>query len=502
MSQQTSLTQSVSGSELDRKQPDERGQMRTEKDSLGELQVPAAAYYGVQTARAVANFPISGLKPHPAFVRATVQIKKAAAIVNARLDELPPEKADAIVAAADEILNGKLIDQFVVDVFQAGAGTSHNMNTNEVLANRAIEIIASKTGGEAKRGDYKEINPNDHVNMAQSTNDVIPTAIRLAALELCEAFYPVLDRLQQAFGEKAREFDGVIKSGRTHLQDAVPIRLGQEFAAYAVSTGKHRERLRAAAEELKELGIGGTAAGSGLNAHLQYREEMAKQLSEQTNLDLKPTKNTFETMQSMAPFVGVSGALRNLAIDMTRIANDLRLLASGPRTGFAEIELPPVQPGSSIMPGKVNPVLAEMLNMVCYHVIGNDTTVAMAAQAGQLELNVMMPVIAHDLLEALTVFRNALDAFAEKCVRGITADEERCGEYAEKSLSLITALNPHVGYARAAEIAKEMLRSKRGAREVTRELGLMDDEKLDRVLDLRSMTGPPIYTGEGQLKES
>ncbi|MBA3439945.1 MAG: aspartate ammonia-lyase, partial [Pyrinomonadaceae bacterium] len=247
---------------------------------------------------------------------------------------------------------------------------------------------------------------------------------------------------------------------------------------------------------------GGTAAGSGLNAHPQYREEMVKQLSEQTNLDLKPTKNTFETMQSMAPFVEVSGALRSLAIDMTRIANDLRLLASGPRTGFAEIELPPVQPGSSIMPGKVNPVLAEMLNMVCYHVIGNDTTVAMAAQAGQLELNVMMPVIAHDLLEALTVFRNALDAFAEKCVRGITADEERCGEYAEKSLSLITALNPHVGYARAAEIAKEMLRSKRGAREVTRELGLMDDEKLDRVLDLRSMTGPPIYTGEGQLKES
>ena len=499
MSQQTSLSQPVSEASLDERQRDERGHMRTEKDSLGELQVPAEAYYGVQTARAVANFPISGLKPHPAFVRATVQIKKAAAIVNARLGQLPQEKAEGIVAAADEILAGKLADQFVVDVFQAGAGTSHNMNTNEVIANRAIEIIAGKTGQEAhtvQRGNYKEINPNDHVNMAQSTNDVIPTAIRLAALELCEAFYPVLDRLQQAFAEKAREFDGIIKSGRTHLQDAVPIRLGQEFAAYAVSVGKHRERLRAAAEELKELGIGGTAAGSGLNAHLQYREEMARQLSEQTGLDLKPTKNTFETMQSMAPFVGVSGALRNLALDMTRIANDLRLLASGPRTGLAEIELPPVQPGSSIMPGKVNPVLAEMLNMVCYHVIGNDTTVAMASQAGQLELNVMMPVIAHDLLEALTVFRNALDAFAEKCVRGITADEERCREYAEKSLSLITALNPHVGYARAAEIAKEMLRSKRGAREVTRELGLMDDEKLDRVLDLQSMTGPPIYTGE------
>ncbi|HVG38522.1 MAG TPA: aspartate ammonia-lyase [Pyrinomonadaceae bacterium] len=469
--------------------------MRTEKDSLGELQVPASAYYGVQTARAVANFPISGLRPNPAFVRATVQIKKAAAIVNARLGELPQEKADAIVAAADEVLNGNLSDQFVVDVFQAGAGTSHNMNTNEVLANRAIEIIARKENREAVRGDYKQINPNDHVNMAQSTNDVIPTAIRLAALQLCEEFYPVLERLQEAFAAKAHEFDGIIKSGRTHLQDAVPIRLGQEFAAYAVSVGKHRRRLHAAAEELKELGIGGTAAGSELNAHPRYREEMARQLSTQTGLQLTPTKNTFEAMQSMAPFVGVSGALRNLALDMTRIANDLRLLASGPRTGLAEIELPPVQPGSSIMPGKVNPVLAEMLNMVCYHVIGNDTTVAMASQAGQLELNVMMPIIAHDLLEALTVLRNALDAFAVKCVRGITADAERCREYAEKSLSLITALNPHVGYLRAAEIAKEMLKTKRGAREVTRELGLMDDTQLDEVLDLEDMTGPQIHTG-------
>lgn len=469
---------------------------RIEKDSLGELQVPANAYYGVQTARAVANFPISGLKPNPAFVRAMVQIKKAAAIVNAELGLLDKEKSEAIIAAADEILSGKMMDQFVVDVFQAGAGTSHNMNTNEVLANRAIEIIAAKNGTEAKRGDYKIINPNDHVNMAQSTNDTIPTAIRLAALELCEAFYPVLDKLQKAFADKAREFDRVIKSGRTHLQDAVPIRLGQEFAAYAVSTGKHKKRLQRAAEELKELGIGGTAAGSELNAHPKYRVEMAKQLSAQTNLNLHPTKNTFEAMQSMAVFVGVSNALRNLALDMTRIANDLRLLASGPRTGFAEIELPPVQPGSSIMPGKVNPVLAEMLNMVCYHVIGNDATVAMASQAGQLELNVMMPIIAHDLLEALFVFRNALDAFAEKCIKGITADAELCRRYAEKSLSLITALNPHVGYARAADIAKEMLKSKRSAREVTKELGLMSEDELNKVLDLESMTGPEIYTGE------
>jgi fumarate hydratase, class II len=473
--------------------------LRTEKDSLGELLVPANAYYGVQTARAVANFPISGLKAHPAFIRATVQIKKAAAIVNANLGELPSDKSEAIVKAADEILEGKLLDQFVVDVFQAGAGTSHNMNTNEVIANRAIEILSEKQGKSAARGDYKLISPNDHVNMAQSTNDVIPTAIRLATLELCEKFYPVLDNLQRAFAEKAREFDSITKSGRTHLQDAVPIRLGQEFAAYAVCIGKHRKRLKLAAEELKELGIGGTAAGSGLNAHTEYAERMAKQLSSQTGLKLWATKNKFETMQSMAAFAAVSGALRNLALDMTRIANDLRLLASGPRTGLAEIELPAVQPGSSIMPGKVNPVLAEMMNMVCYHVIGNDTTVALASQAGQLELNVMMPIIAHDLLEALTVFGNALSAFSEKCVRGITADRERCLEYAERSLSLITALNPHVGYLRAAEIAKEMLKSKKGAREVTGELGLMTEEQLDAVLNLDQMTGPAIYTGEDEI---
>jgi len=469
---------------------------RVEKDSLGELQVPANAYYGVQTARAVANFPISGLKPHPSFVRAVVQIKKAAAIVHRELGMLPQEKSESIVAAADEILNGALMNEFVVDPFQAGAGTSHHMNVNEVLANRAIEIMAAKTGAEARRGDYKTINPNDDVNMAQSTNDVIPTAIRLAALELCEKFYPVLDNLQNALGDKAREFDSIIKSGRTHLQDAVPIRLGQEFAAYALCIGKHHKRLRDAAEELKELGLGGTAAGSGLNAHADYAEQVAAQLSTQTNLDLTSAPNKFEAMQSMAPFVLVSSALRNLALDMTRISNDFRLLASGPRTGLAEIELPAVQPGSSIMPGKVNPVLAEMMNMVCFHIIGNDTTVALASQAGQLELNVMMPVIAHDLLEALTVFRNALDAFAEKCVRGITADPEVCLHYAENSLSLITALNPHVGYARAADIAKEMLKSKRGAREVTRELGLMDDAKLDEVLALKEMTGGKIYTAK------
>lgn len=478
-------------------QPATQQQTRIEKDSLGELEVPANAYYGVQTARAVANFPISNLKPNPAFVRAVVQIKKAAAVVHKDLGLLDAEKADAIIRAADEVLSGELINEFVVDPFQAGAGTSHHMNVNEVLANRAIELIAEKKGIEAKRGDYKIVNPNDDVNMAQSTNDVIPTAIRLAALELCKEFYPVLDNLQKSFAAKATEFNHIIKSGRTHLQDAVPIRLGQEFSAYAVTVAKHKKRLQQAADELTELGLGGTAAGSGLNAHENYSNQVARELSNQTGFELSSSPNKFEAMQSMAVFVAVSNALRNLALDMTRIANDLRLLASGPRTGFAEIELPAVQPGSSIMPGKVNPVLAEMLNMTCYHVIGNDTCVAMCSQAGQLELNVMMPILAHNLLESLTVFRNALDAFATKCVVGITADEQVCNAYAEKSLSLITALNPHVGYAKAAEIAKEMLKTKRGAREVTKELGLMDDAKLTEVLDLKSMTGSEkLYTGE------
>jgi aspartate ammonia-lyase len=461
--------------------------VRIEKDSLGERSIPADAYYGVQTHRALENFPISGLRPKPAYVEATVHIKKAAAKVNKSLGLLDQKKADAIIAAADEILSGKLREWFVVDVYQAGAGTSHNMNVNEVIANRAIELL----GG--KKGDYTVVNPNDHVNMAQSTNDVCPTAIRIASVRLSEELLPSLTRLEKAFAVKAKEFDDIIKSGRTHLQDAVPIRLGQEFGAYALNIRKHRERVEKAADSNKELGIGGTAAGTGLNAHPKYRPMMVKELSQELKIAFRMADDYFEAMQSLRPFIELSGALRNLAQDLIRIANDLRLLSSGPKTGLAEISLPAVQPGSSIMPGKVNPVMAEMLNMVCFQVIGCDLTVLLSAQAGQMELNVMMPVVAFNLLHELEILRTAVDAFVKFCVEGISANGERCKEYAEGSMSIVTVLNPHIGYAKAAEIAKEYLSSGKSIKEIVLEKGLMSKEKLEEVFNLRGMTEPGIH---------
>jgi aspartate ammonia-lyase len=460
---------------------------RIEKDSLGERHLPTGAYYGVQTHRAVENFPISGLSPKPAYVDATVHIKKAAAKVNKNLGLLDPSKADAIVRAADEILSGKLREWFVVDVYQAGAGTSHNMNTNEVIANRAIELL----GG--SKGDYSIVHPNDHVNMAQSTNDVCPTAIRIAALMMVKQLLPELDNLQKAFSRKAREFDGIVKSGRTHLQDAVPVRLGQEFGGYATNIAKHKERITAAAESCKELGIGGTAAGTGLNAHPKYRELMIRELSSQLSLNFRMSDDYFEAMQSLRPFADLSGAIRNLAQDLIRIANDLRLLSSGPKTGLAELVLPPVQPGSSIMPGKVNPVMAEMLNMVCFQVMGCDTTVVYAAQAGQLELNVMMPVVAFNLLHEIEILKNAINVFVKFCVEGITANKDRCQGYAEGSMSIVTVLNPHIGYAKAAEIAKEYLASGKSIKEIVLEKKLMTKEKLDEVFNLYGMTEPGIH---------
>jgi len=455
---------------------------RIEKDSLGELKVPADAYYGVQTQRAVENFPISGLKPHPDWVKATVLVKKAAAIVNNKLNLLDKKKADAIVKACDEVLNGKFVDQFVVDVYQAGAGTSHNMNANEVLTNRAIEIL----GG--KRGDYSVVNPNDEVNMAQSTNDVIPTVIRISAILLVDKFLPVLGELAKSFDKKAKEFDRVIKSGRTHLQDATPIRLGQEFSGYAACINGHIDRIGHVREDLAYLGIGGTAVGTGVNADPRYREMMAKELSTLTGINFKAAKNYFEAMQSMAGAVSLSGALRNLALDMTRIANDLRLLSSGPRTGFAEIKLPAVQPGSSIMPGKVNPSILEMVNMVSYQVIGLDTTVAYAAQAGQLELNVMMPVIGFNLAFALEIYRNALHVLRVKCIDGIEADEAVCREFAEKSVSIVTALTPHIGYLKAAEVVKEAVKKNLTIRAVLLEKQLVDEKLLNEILDPYKLT--------------
>jgi aspartate ammonia-lyase len=457
-------------------------QTRLEKDSLGERAIPKDAYYGVQTDRAVENFPISGLKPKPAYIDATVQIKKAAATVNSALKQLDAGKAKAIVAACDEILGGKLRNWFVVDVYQAGAGTSHNMNANEVIANRAIELL----GG--NKGDYAIIHPNDHVNMSQSTNDVCPTAIRIAAVMLGQTLIASLRKMESSFSGKAAEFQNVLKSGRTHMQDAVPIMLGQEFGGYAVCIRKHCENIGAAVDSNKELGIGGTAVGTGLNTHPQYRPMMVRQLSAQTGTDFRQADDYFEAMQSLRPFVDLSGAMRSLAQDLIRIANDLRLLSSGPKTGLAEIALPPLQPGSSIMPGKVNPVAAEMTNMVCFQVIGCDTTILLAAQAGQLELNVMMPVVAYNLLHEIEILTNSVEVLATRCISGIKADEDRCRSYAESSMSIVTVLNPHLGYALAGEIAKEYLASGKSIRQIILERGLMDEEQLDKLFDLKKMT--------------
>lgn len=459
---------------------------RIEKDSLGEINIPFDSYYGVQTQRAVHNFPVSGWKAHPVMVDAYVYIKKAAAITNSGLGVLDKKIANAIIKAADEVLSGKHREHFVVDVYQAGAGTSHNMNTNEVLANRGVELM----GG--KRGDYKLINPNDHVNMAQSTNDTFPTAMRIASLIMTQRFLPVVKHFQKTLEKKARQFSKVVKSGRTHLQDASPITLGQEFEGYAEIVSKHYDLISATQKHLAELGIGGTAVGTGLNTHIKYRTEMAKNLAKVTGLKLKPAKNYFEAMQSMLPFMELSSAINNFAIDMTKITNDLRLLASGPTTGFAEIIMPAVQPGSSIMPGKVNPSMAEMMNQVLYQVMGNNHTVMMCSQAGQLELNVMMPVMIFNIVWMIEILKNALKAFDDKCVAGLIADEKKCREYAEKSISIVTALNPIIGYARAAEIAKEAVKTHRSIMDVIRSKNIMPEKELNKVLDLMKLTKPGL----------
>jgi fumarate hydratase class II len=437
---------------------------RIEKDSLGEMRVPATALYGAQTQRAVLNFPISGLRPYPAFVWSQAMIKRAAAEVNRDLGLLDPQLADAIVAAAEEVIEGKHQDQFVVDPFQAGAGTSHNMNANEVIANRANQIL-----GHALDDPKKPISPNDHVNMAQSTNDTIPTAIRIGSLWRLDELLGATGRLADALFAKAQEFDDVVKSGRTHLQDAVPIRLGQEFSAYALAVANDRERIATAGNRLRRLGIGGTATGTGLNAHPEYHARMVKKLSDLTGLELHVSPNLFELMQSMADPADFSGAMRTLCITLTRVANDFRLLSSGPSTGLDEIRLPAVQPGSSIMPGKVNPVLAEMLNMASFHVQGCDLTVSLAAQAGQLELNVMMPIIAHNLFEMMHVLIGAIDAFTEKCVKGLTVNREKANGWLARNAIVATALNPLIGYLAAADLVKDAMKRNATIREVAAE---------------------------------
>lgn len=435
---------------------------RIERDSLGDVQVPVSALYGAQTQRAVDNFPISNLKPWRAFIWSVAVIKHAAAEVNHELGLLDGKFSEAIVKAAGEVIEGIWDDQFVVDPFQAGAGTSHNMNVNEVIANRATQLL----GG--KYGEYR-VNPNDHVNMSQSTNDVIPTAIRLGCLWRLDELLTAVNELKEALQVKSKEFDDVLKSGRTHLQDAVPIRMGQGFGAYARAVERDAERINRSAEGLRRLGIGGTAVGTGLNAHPKYHSLMVKELSKLTGLVLFESDDLFETTQSMADAVDFSASLRTFSLTLIRIANDFRLLASGPSTGLDEIRLPAVQPGSSIMPGKVNPVMAEMLDMAMFHVIGCDTTVSLASQAGQLELNVMMPIIAHSLFEEMQVMIGAVRAFTSKAVLGMTANREKALQWLSMNAIIVTALNPLIGYSAGAALVKESMQQNRSITEIALE---------------------------------
>jgi aspartate ammonia-lyase len=476
----------MSGNTTNGASGDVSGAYRIEKDSLGEVQVPVDAWFGAQTARAIRNFPITGLRPHPTLVRATVLVKRAAAEVNRDLGQLDPERANAIIAAAEKVLGGEYLDQWRVDPIQAGAGTSHNMNTNEVLANLANDSL----GG--KRGEYKPVNPNDHVNMAQSTNDVFPSAMRVASLLEMGELYPALDRLQKAFEAKGKEFDHIVKSGRTHLQDAVPIRLGQEFTAYSRTLARMGKKIRAASDAMLELNLGATAAGTGLNSDPRYQKAVVAKLSELTGLPLKPAEHMVEMTESQYAMLEAHSALKLLAVELTRIANDLRLMSSGPQTGLAEINLPAVQPGSSIMPGKVNPVMLEMLNMACFQVMGNDTTITLAVQAGQLELNVMMPVMAFDMLMSIDILKNAMNVVAEFCIEGITANEERCHWYVDNSNGLATALNAYIGYSAAAKVAQENSKTGKPIRQIVLEQGFLTAEELDKILDPMAMTEPGV----------
>ena len=457
---------------------------------MGEVEVPSDAYYGVQTQRAVENFPISGLHAPADLVTATILVKKAAAEANAQLGRLDPAVARAIVSAADDILNGRFRDQFVVDVYQAGAGTSHNMNANEVLANRAAEILGEP------RGAYARVHPNDHVNMGQSTNDVFPTATRLALLLGSAPLVAAARALADSFARKADDFAHVLKTGRTHLQDAVPITLGQEFSGYAECVRRGSDDVAKAAEQLRELNIGATAVGTGLNAGDDYRRLVVANLARYTNLAVTPAANLFRVTQSMGDVVAYASAMRRLAMEVGKIASDLRILSMGPRAGLSEIALPAVQPGSSIMPGKVNPSVPEMMNQVCYQVFGCDATIAMAAEAGQLELNVMMPVIAWNALHASTILRESIKVFRTRCVDGITANEARARELLERSTAAATALSPYIGYAATADIAKESVQSGKTIRELVLERRLLDAKQLDEILSVDAMTRGGIVGSE------
>lgn len=468
---------------------------RVEKDSLGEKEVPADAYYGIQTLRAIDNFPITGYHLDDAFINAMAVVKKAATRANLETENLEPKIAKAIMNAADEILEGKLHDQFLVDPIQGGAGTSSNMNINEVLANRALELI-----GEQK-GNYKVISPNTHVNMAQSTNDVVPTAAHLAILTRLEELIPVMEELYVQFEKKAEEFDDVIKMGRTHLQDAVPIRLGQEFKAYALLLKRDIERIKSTRNHIYNVNMGATAVGTGLNASVEYIQKAVEYISEYSGYPIRNASDLIDGTANTDGYLEVSGALKICMLNMSKVANDLRLMASGPHCGLGEIQLPSRQPGSSIMPGKVNPVMPEVLNQVAFQVAGNDLTVGMACEAGQFQINVMKPTIIFKVLESITVTKNVLEVFSKYCVAGITANKEVMEDYVNTSAGTITALNPHIGYELSAKLAKEVLQTGKSIRESVLEKGILLSEELDIILNPHEMTDPGISGKELILKK-
>ena len=461
-------------------------EFRVEKDSIGTKDVPENVYYGVQSLRAAENFHITGLNMHPEIINSLAYIKKAAAITNCEAGLLDKKRTQAIVQACDEILEGKFREDFIVDPIQGGAGTSLNMNANEVIANRAIEIL----GG--KKGDYSVVNPNDHVNCGQSTNDVIPTAGKMTSLRLLKKLKKQLLRLHSALEQKADEFDGVIKMGRTQLQDAVPIRLGQEFKAYSVAILRDLNRMDKAMDEMRTLNMGGTAVGTGLNADESYLRRIVPNLSEISGMDLVQAYDLIDATQNLDSFVAVSGAVKACAVTLSKIANDLRLMSSGPRAGLGEINLPAKQNGSSIMPGKVNPVIPEVVNQVAFNAIGNDMTITMAAEAGQLELNAFEPIIFYCLFQSIDTIAYAVNTFVDNCVIGITANETRCRYFVENSVGIITAICPYVGYQKAAEIAKEAIKTGESVRKLIIEKGILTKEQMDEIMDPVQMTEPGI----------
>ncbi|MGE5702657.1 MAG: aspartate ammonia-lyase [Clostridia bacterium] len=459
---------------------------RQESDFLGEKNIPLNAYYGVQTVRAIENFPITGYRLHPALIRAMAIVKKAAALANMAGKRLTPRLGDAIVSAAEEIIEGKWHEQFIVDPIQGGAGTSINMNTNEVIANRALELI-----GEQK-GSYQKLSPNTHVNMSQSTNDAFPTAIHIAVLDLLDVLLGTMEHMHDVFSQKAKQFDSVIKMGRTHLQDAVPIRLGQEFEAYRRVVSRDIKRISQSRQHMYEVNMGATAVGTGLNAEVQYIERVVANLAEISGHPLTRAEHLVDATQNTDAYTEVSSALKICMVNMSKIANDLRLMASGPRAGLGEINLPARQPGSSIMPGKVNPVMPEMINQVAFQVIGNDHTISLASEAGQMELNVMEPVLVFNLIQSISIMNNGFKAFTEYCLAGIEANEARMKEYVDKSVGVITAVNPHLGYEVVSRIAREAILTGQSIRELCLKHNVLTEEELDLILDPYEMTKPGI----------